>query len=52
MYQERCPFCGQELLFEFFDDLEAHVMACREALGSLAATPSRLDDLLSLVERL
>lgn len=32
MYRERCPFCGQELAFEYFDDLEAHIMACRDAL--------------------
>ncbi len=32
MYRERCPFCGRQLAFEFYDDLEAHIMACREAL--------------------
>ena len=56
MYRERCPFCGQELLSEFFDDLEAHIMACREALraegealGSFPATLYLLDDLLVVI---
>ena len=25
-----CPFCGDTIVGEFFEDVDAHIMACRE----------------------
>ena len=46
-YEQRCHFCGQSLVSLFWDDLESHIMACRERTlpekrGDLSAFHGRI----------
>ena len=43
-YLARCIFCGAHLSTDFFDEVESHIMACRERTlpekrGDLSAFP-------------
>ena len=46
-YEQRCPFCNQLLVSQFWDDLERHIMACREM-----ALPEKRGELADLKERI